>query len=198
MQLVKNNFVHGHWRKIRAYRNRDDWRLNRLANLYGYDGRKFRDHFGFELPDPILELPDQPNGITTAGMHYLLEVGFRSDAGSPVAQLAPWYAGLIDNSGYTGVNNSDTMSSHSGWTEITTQYDEATRQALAFAAASARAITASVSFTLNATRTIQGIFVVSNSTKGGTSGTLFSTALFGSPPGLISGNVLTANYTLTD
>lgn len=138
-----------------------------------------------------------PNGITDEGIHYLLEVGFRSDAAMPVAQLAPWYAGLIDNSGFTGVDPSDTMASHTGWSEAT-QYDETNRQTLVFGAAATRKITAQVSFTMNATKTIEGIFVTSNNTKSGTTGTLWSTALFSSAPGLVSGNVLTANYTLSD
>lgn len=180
--LYQDRLPSGTWRDIKVWECKEDEILAKL----GYDVK------------PLFTLPDQPNGITTEGINYLLEVGFRSDAGSPVAQLAPWYAGLIDNSGYTGVAAADTMSSHSGWSEITTQYDESVRQTLAFAAASSRQITASVSFTMNATKTVQGIFVVSNSTKGGTTGTLFSTALFSSPPSLISGNVLTANYTLSD
>jgi hypothetical protein len=144
-----------------------------------------------------LALPDFANGITDEGIHYLLEVGFRSDAGSPVAQIAPWYAGLIDNAGFTGVDPSDTMASHSGWTE-STDYSESVRQTFVFGAAATRAITAQISFSINATKTIQGVFVTSVSTKGGSTGTLWSTAEFSSPPSLISGNVLTANYSLSD
>lgn len=181
-RLANGGLVHGIWRDIKVWENEADAAMAKA----GYNVR------------PKLWLPDQPNGITDEGIHYLLEVGFRSDAGSPVAQIAPWYAGLIDNAGYTGVAAGDTMASHTGWAELHTQYDEAARQTLAFAAAASRAITASVSFTMNATKTVQGIFVTSVNTKGGTTGTLWSTALFSSPPGLISGNVLTANYTLTD
>lgn len=139
----------------------------------------------------------QPNGITDEGIHYLLEVGFRSDAGSPVAQEAPWYAGLIDNAGFTGLDPSDVMSSHTGWTE-SQDYTESVRQTLAFPAAAVRAIADDVSFTMNATKTIEGIFVVTVNTKGGTTGVLWSTAQFSSAPSLISGNVLTANYSLSD
>ena len=133
-----------------------------------------------------------PNGITDEGIHYLLEAGFRG--GTPITA---WYAGLIDNAGYTGVDPSDVMNSHTGWAEAT-QYDEAVRQTLSFGAAASRAITAAISFTMNATKTIEGIFVTSDSTKSGTTGTLWSSALFSSAPGLIAGNVLTANYTLSD
>lgn len=142
---------------------------------------------------PKLILPDFKNGITDVGIHYNLETSFRGGSA-----ISTWYASLIDNAGYTGVAAGDTMGSHSGWVEITTEYDEAARQTLTFGAAASRAITASVSFTMNDTKTIRGIFVTSVSTKGGTTGTLWSTALFASAPGLISGNVLTANYTLSD
>lgn len=137
-------------------------------------------------------LPDIANGITDVGIHYLLEAGFRDGA-----KVTTWYAGQIDNAGYTGVAAGDTSASHTGWTECQA-YDEATRQTLSFGAAASRAITASVSFTMNDTKTVKGIFVISVNTKGGTTGTLWSTALFSSPPGLVSGNVLTANYTLSD
>lgn len=153
-------------------------------------------HGGDKSIVPLWSL-DQPNGITTPGINYLLEVGFRSDAMSPVAQLAPWYAGLIDDASFSGVAAADTMASHSGWLE-SDDYSEADRQTLAFAAASARAITAQVSFTMNATKTLRGIFVVSDDAKNGTTGKLWSTALFGTPPSVVSGNVLTANYSLTD
>jgi len=173
----RERLVHGKWRNIRVWESEAHYRLHKA---------------GF-IVLPKLILPDQPNGITDVGMLYLLEAGFRGGT-----QISTWYAGLIDNSGYTGDNPSDTMSSHSGWSEITTEYNEATRQTLAFPAAASRTITASVSFTMNASKTIQGIFVCDNSTKGGTTGTLWSTALFSTPPGLVSGNVLTANYSLTD
>ena len=135
------------------------------------------------------------NGITDEGIHHVLDRF--TDFTGPEPTLAPWYAGLIDSSGFTGVDASDTMASHTGWTE-NQSYSESVRQTLSFGAAAARAISDSVSFSINATVTIQGLFVPSDNTKGGTSGTLFSTALFSTPPALVSGNTLTANYTLSD
>lgn len=138
-----------------------------------------------------------PNGITDAGIQYLLEVGFRDGDAPDPAQIAPWYAGLIDDSSFTGVAAGDTMASHSGWIEAT-QYSESDRQTLAFGAVAARAITAQVAFTMSSTKTLRGIFVTSVSTKSDNTGTLWSTALFGTPPTVVSGNVLTCNYSLTD
>jgi hypothetical protein len=190
-----------------------------MDNNVFYDDWNFQQHGGLILPKRLMkgfwELrayenmeamlggskpfwgEDVPNGITDVGIHYLLEVGFRSDAGSPVAQEAPWYAGLIDNAGFTGLDAGDTMSSHTGWSE-STDYTESVRQAFVFAAAAARAISDDVSMTMNATKTIEGIFVTTDNVKGGTTGTLWSTAQFSTAPALISGNVLTSNYSLSD
>lgn len=156
--------------------------------------KSVEDYEAFKRGEFVMPLffHDVNNGITDEGIHYLLEAGFRDGT-----KITAWYAGLIDNSGYTGVDPADTMASHTGWSEAT-QYDEADRQTLTFGAAATRKITASVSFTMNATKTIEGIFVTSDNTKSGTTGTLWSTALFSSAPGLVSGNVLTANYTLSD
>lgn len=177
-QLHSHSGLRGKWFNLKVFENQEHYQ----------DFKKYGN-----VVRPQLWLPNQPNGITDVGIHYNLNSAFRG-----VAQLSTWYAGLIDNSGFTGVAAGDTMASHSGWTEITTQYDESVRQTLSFPAAASRAISASVSFTMNATKTVQGILVNSENTKGGTSGTLWATAVFGSPPALVSGNVLTGNYTLSD
>lgn len=135
------------------------------------------------------------NGITDEGIHHVLDRF--TDVDGPTTTLAPWAAGLIDNAGFSGVADADTMASHSGWTE-NEDYDESVRQALSFGSAATRAISDSVSYAINATVTIKGLFVPSDNTQGGTSGTLFSTAIFSTPPALVSGNTLTANYTLSD
>ena len=173
--------MYGKWTGTKIFENRqqyDNWLLGRKSATFK-------------------ELEDIKNGITDVGIHYALEVVKRSDAGSPVAQIAPWYAGLIDDSSFTGLSNSDTMASHSGWIELTA-YSEGSRQTLVYGAAASRAITASVSFTLSATKTIRGMLINSNNTKGGTTGSLWSTALYASPQTLQSGVVFTTNYSLTD
>jgi hypothetical protein len=167
--------VRGRWEHIQVWRTVEDYEAFKRG----------------EFVTPIF-FDQVNNGITDVGIHYLLDAGFRG-----TSQLSAWYAGLIDNAGYTGVDPSDTSASHSGWSEAT-QYDETVLQTLSFGAAATRKITASVSFTMNASKTIEGIFVNSVSTKPMTTGTLWSTALFSTAPSLISGNVLTATYTLSD
>jgi hypothetical protein len=116
------------------------------------------------------------NGITDEGMNALLDIMFGADA-----QLTTWYISLINNSGFTALANADTMASHTGWTEFV-DYDEATRGEWTEGAAAARAITnaSAVVFTINGAGTLKGIFITSNSTKSGTTGTLWATAAFAS------------------
>lgn len=177
--MAKRKMFHGRWIGTRIFENREHYN----------DFKKF----GAKAPAPLWGVNVTDNGITDEGIHYNLDTAFTNNDTAETA----WYAGLIDASGFTGVDPSDVMSSHSGWTE-STDYSEGTREALSFAAASSRSITAEVSFTINATKTINGLFVVTDDTKGGTTGVLWSTALYTTAPDLESGNVLTSNYTLSD
>lgn len=116
---------------------------------------------------------------------------------------AAWYLGLITGPGVT-TNAADTISSHAGWTEFT-GYSNSTRVTCTFGAAttaSPSVITNSGSpavFNINATGTVGGAFLVSNSTKGGTTGTLFSEKAFSSPGdrAVVSGDTLTVTYTFS-
>ena len=135
------------------------------------------------------------NGIVDEGIEYLLNVGFRS----ATSQINPWYIGLVDNSGFSAFANADTMSSHSGWTEFT-NYSEATRPEWTVGAASSRAVTnsATVDFSINGVGgTVKGIFVTSNNTKSGTTGTLWSTAAFSSNATVTNGDTLKVTYTIS-
>lgn len=108
--------------------------------------------------------------------------------------LNQYYAG----SGYTaanfvGVTNanpvfdiSDTMASHAGWTELTA-YTQATRPAPTWGTASFSSIVATaVTFTFNASGTVGGAFLATDSTIGGTTGVL------------IGGAAFTTNWPVTD
>jgi hypothetical protein len=136
---------------------------------------------------------DFPNGITDVGLNHILETEF--NGGTPVTA---WYIGLIDNASFSALAAGDTMGSHAGWIE-TSAYDEATRPEWTAGTASARSITnaSTVDFTINATKTIKGIFITSNNTKGGTTGTLWSTAAFGSTVSVADDDVLKVTYTLS-
>lgn len=135
-----------------------------------------------------------PNGITDPALNDLLDVYFRSGSAN-----ANWYLGLIDNDGFTAVADADTMASHSGWGEFT-GYSEATRQQWSPSAASSQNLDDEdgVLFTITAGGNIQGFFVCSNSTKGGTTGILWSTGIFDiTPREVVVGEEFTVFYDLT-
>jgi len=95
------------------------------------------------------------------------------------AYTAAHYVGLTD--GTPTPNAADTMASHAGWAEVQL-YDEAARQTATWGAVSGKSVDNSASkavFTIstNAT-TIGGCFLCTNSTKGGTTGTLYGVGAF--------------------
>ena len=145
---------------------------NFLFGCWSVQGWESKAH-ELDGKDPIFELVDH-NGIVDDGIHYVLDRF--TDVGTPAAKT--WYAGLIDNSGFTGLSDSDTHASHSGWTE-NTDYSEGARQTLSFSAAATRSISDSVSFSINATVTIEGLFVSDASQRKHPDGKLHSFRLIG-------------------
>lgn len=158
----------------------------------GLEGRWQAEHL---RDGKVLNKYDFPNDITNQGKNSLFEVYFHD--GTQIASSS-WFIGLISNSGYSALAAGDTMSSHSGWTEAT-GYTQSTRVAWGPGAAASQSITnaSPATFDMNATATIKGIFVVSNSTKGGTTGTLWSTALFSADVPVANGDQLRVTYTVS-
>lgn len=127
----------------------------------------------------------------------LQDVNNKYFAGS--AYTAAWYIGLVTATATYAAG--DTSASHAGWTE-NVAYSQATRPALAFGAstlANPSVITATAAtFTMNGTATIGGAFVITNSTKGGTTGILFSEGNFaGGNKSVTSGDTLNVTYSLS-
>lgn len=120
------------------------------------------------------------------------------------AYTAAWYIGLYGAAASNNPAASDTAASHAGWTEIT-PYSNATRPAATFGAATSAdpsVITNSASpaqFSINASNTVGGAFLISNNTKGGTTGILFSASDFQSPGdrAVTSGDTLNVTYTFS-
>jgi hypothetical protein len=114
---------------------------------------------------------------------------------------AAWYIGLYGAAASNNPAAGDTAASHAGWTEVT-DYSQATRPAAVFAAATTAdpsVITNSASpavYSINGTTVVGGAFLISNSTKGGTTGILFSAADFQSPGdrSVASGDTLNVTY----
>lgn len=143
----------------------------------------------------VLGTYDFLNDITNEGKNTLFDVMFAS--GTQIASSS-WFIGLISSSGYSALAAGDTMASHAGWTEAT-GYTQSTRVAWGPGSAASQSITnaSPATFDINATATIKGIFVTSNSTKSGTTGKLWSTALFSADVPVTSGDQLRVTYTVS-
>lgn len=135
---------------------------------------------------------ESKNLVVNVGLQYMAGTGLDG----ATTRITAWYVGL-KSSGTPAA--SDTMSSHATWTEITT-YSNATRPAATFAAAttanpSVVTNTASkATFNINGTTTVVGAFLTSDSTKSGTTGTLFSAGDFSSSRSVVNGDTLQVTY----
>jgi hypothetical protein len=112
---------------------------------------------------------------------------------------ATWYIGIYGAAASNTPAASDTAASHPGWTELTT-YSQSTRPAATFSTPSTAdpsvATSTGSTFNINTTVTIGGAFLISDNTKGGTSGVLFSASDFQSPGDrtMVSGDTLVVTY----
>lgn len=117
---------------------------------------------------------------------------------------AAWYVGLYGAAASNDPTANDTAASHPGFTEIT-PYSNATRPAATFGTASTAdpsVISNSASpasFTINGTATVGGAFLISDNTKSGSSGVLFSASDFAAPGDRVvaSGDTLNVTYTFS-
>jgi len=120
------------------------------------------------------------------------------------AYTATWYIGLY---GAASANNpvaGDTAASHGGFTEVV-PYSNATRPACTFGTATTAdpsVISNSASpaaFSINATSTVGGAFLISDNTKSGSAGVLFSASDFAAPGDrtVASGDTLNVTYTFS-
>lgn len=142
---------------------------------------------------------DISNLVVNAGLQDMNDKYFTGSG-----YTATWYIGLYGAGASNTPAAGDTMSSHAGWTEIT-PYSNATRPACTFGTpttANPSVATNSASpagFNINATNTVGGAFLTSNSTKGGSTGTLFSASDFQAPGDrtVASGDTLNVTYTFS-
>lgn len=170
---------------VSAVRNRD------IADLFNPNGKFQVEHWrGGEK----IGTYDFHNDITNEGKNLILEVMFHD--GTQIAS-ASWFSGLVSLSGYTALAAADTMASHGGWTEFT-GYSQSTRVAWGPGAAASQQITNSspMTFDITSSGTVKGIFITSNSTKGGTTGKLWATGLFAADVPVTNGDQLKITYTV--
>lgn len=154
---------------------------------------KMRTHYVVEAyrKGKLLWKEEFENLVTTVGKNKLLDATFKTGLTSPA-----WYVGL-KNTGTALA--ADTSASHGSWTENTT-YSEGTRQAFTPGTISAGSVDNSASkavFTISGTTTIYGCFTIDNSTKGGSTGTLYGVGDFSSSRALEAADTLNVTVTKT-
>lgn len=134
------------------------------------------------------------NLVVDVGALYMLGAAFNS-----VTQVATasWYMGLKDTS---AASATDTLASHAGWSELTPYSGNRPlwgQGAASGSGAGNRQVTNSsnVSFSINASATVGGLFICSAAT--GTSGTLFNATAFSAPRAVASGDTLLCAYAVS-
>ena len=159
---------------------------NKITVKGAYHGQLIRD-------GEIIDDFEDENLVVNEGLNALLNIMFHNDT-----QIATWNLGLFEGN-YTPVAGV-TAATMAGDSTECTAYDESTRPAFDEDAAASQSITNSTNratFTFNASKTVYGAFLISDGTKGGTNGTLFSAARFSSSKAVVSGDQLLLAYTFT-
>ena len=114
---------------------------------------------------------------------------------------AAHYVGLTDGTPTVAAGDTIAAGGHAGWVEVTA-YSDPARPTLTLDAVSGQSVSNSTnkaSFSINASATVGGAFIVTDSTRGGTAGTLIAVAAFGSPGdrAVASGDTINVTVTLT-
>jgi hypothetical protein len=134
------------------------------------------------------------NIVVNVGLDYALDTTLNG-----ATQSSTWYIGLVDGASSPTFDAGDTISSHAGWS-VNTDYGESGRQTWSNGAVSNQSIDNSgspASFSISATTDVAGAFLVDDSTKGGTNGTLFAEGSFsGGTRSLQDGDTLEVTYTI--
>jgi hypothetical protein len=178
-------------------RFRDKMDVSVEANKRHAAGIKLNFHWEFECLDKHGKLKwteEGDNLIVNTGLDDALDKWLKGSG-----YTAAFYVGLTD--GTPTVAAGDTMASHAGWAEVTA-YDEATREVLTLGTVSSQSVDNSASkasFTIDTnSTTVGGGFITTNSTKGGTSGTLISAKAFtAADKSLDDDDVLNVTVTIT-
>ncbi len=141
----------------------------------------------------VIDTWKEKNIVVNTGLNYILDAAL---SGGTVNTAH--YVGLFSNN-YTP-NNAGVGTLITDLTEVNAKYNETTRPIWSEAGASSQTISNSASpaaFTFNASETIYGAFLISNNTKGGTTGTLIAASKFASSRAMLSSDVLNVTYTLS-
>lgn len=145
-------------------------------------------------PDGDLKWEETIENLTVnVGLAYMLSTFWKG-----ANYTAAFYVGL---KGSGTIAAADTMASHAGWTEVT-GYSQGARPTLTLGSVSGTT-TASVdnsaspaAFSVNASVTVAGAFVTTDSTRGGTAGTLIGASDFASTRAMSAGDTLNVTTTM--
>ena len=141
----------------------------------------------------VIDEFDIDNIVVDQGLDYALNAAF-----GLTSALPSWYIGLFEGN-YTPAA-SVTAATITGLSTECTAYASGTRPVWTTVTSNAQSLTngaSRASFVFNATKSIYGAFLVSSSTKSGTTGTLFSAARFTTAKAVDSGDELLVTYVLT-
>lgn len=165
------------------------------APVEGSVGVTNRYHFqAFDKDGNFKWEATKDNIVTNVGLDDILDKYLKGSA-----YTAAFYVGLTD--GTPTVAAGDTMASHAGWVEVTA-YSESVRQTLTLGTVASQSVSNTASkaaFSINAdTTTVGGAFLCTVSTKGGTTGVLYSVVAFtAADKSLDSGDTLNVTVTCT-
>lgn len=126
------------------------------------------------------------NLVPIEGLNHMAAVVFKSGS-----QVGTWYIAPFEGN-YTPVP-SDTAATIAAAAQESTAYTASARLEFNEGAVANGAVDNTANkaeFVYNANKTVQGVFVVSSSPKGGTTGTLISVIRFASPKTVDSGSTL--------
>ena len=141
----------------------------------------------------VIDEWEADNLVTNQGLDYALNAGF-----GQASAISTWYIGMFEGN-YTPAA-SVTAATITGLSTECTAYASGTRPVWTTVTSNAQSLTngaSRASFVFNATKSIYGAFLVSSSTKSGTTGTLFSAARFTTAKAVDSGDELLVTYVLT-
>ena len=149
-------------------------------------------YFTYELirDGKVIDTWKEKNIVVNQGLNYILDAAL---SGGTVNTTH--YVGLFSNN-YTPI----AATLVTNLTEVNAKYNETARPTWSELGASSQTITNSVSpaaFTFNASETIYGAFLISNNTKGGTTGTLIAASKFSASRSVVAADVLNVSYTIS-
>lgn len=142
----------------------------------------------------VIDSWEQRNLVLNAGLDHLLDVTFHG-----TTAISPWYIGLYSNT-YTPDAGDTSADLGVSYTQITTQYDEATRPEYEEAAAAAQVTTNTLNravFTFNTGVNVAGAFLISDNVKTNATGMMIAASAHSPSRAMLALDELLVKYEFT-